>query len=360
MDVFFELIQTALGARNSLSVLPKTRDEWEDLYSKVARHNLLGLTFPVIDHIHDEDVVPLGVYSRWAMVTEKIQKKNDALLKACRQIHAKFLENGARVCVMKGQAVAALYPHPELRHCGDIDLWMEGGREKVMEFLKPRFPVLDVLYIHADVQMIKGLHTEVHFTPSWLNSPIGNRRLQKYFKSKEKEQFEHFDPQLGFCTLTLGFDLVYILQHIYRHVMEAGIGLRQLMDYYYVLKSASGTELTIARQDLKHLHMLGFASGVMYVLKEVFSLEERYMVAEPDPAMGAFLLDEIMRSGNFGRYDSRNADPKSTGRAGRIKSKITRSFRFLKFFPSEVLWMPWFMTWQYLWRRRNGYLRKGR
>lgn len=360
MDAFIELIQTALGVRDSVSVLPQTREEWEALYSKAAKHNMLGLTFPVIDEIHDTVDIPLGVYSRWAMVTEKIQKKNAALVKACRQLSDMFLENGFRVCIMKGQAVAALYPRPELRHCGDIDLWVGGGREKVMDFLRPRFPMRKVLYIHADVQMLKGIGTEVHFTPSWLNSPIGDRRLQKYFKSREEEQFGHFDRNLGFCTLTLEFDLVYMLQHIYRHVLEAGIGLRQLLDYYYVLKSASEEDMTRARQDLNHLRMMNFAAGVMYVLQEVFLLDKQHMIADPDPVLGAFLLDEIMRSGNFGRYDSRNADPKTASQATHIKSKVTRALRFLKYFPSEVLWMPWFMTWQYFWRRRRGYLYKGR
>lgn len=358
MNTFFELIQVAIGNREEMSAVPQSREEWNDLMTVASQHNLLGITFPVIDEFHDKYDVPLGIYTRWAMAAEKLKDRNRAFQQACIHLHAKFLESGFRVCVMKGQAAAALYPNPDLRHCGDIDLWAEGGREKVMTFLKSRFPLRKILYIHADVQMLKGINTEVHFTPSWLNSPLGNKRLQQYFKAKEKEQFGNFRPELGFCTLTLGFNVVYMLQHIYRHVLEAGIGLRQLLDYYYLLKALPESEKDAAVQDLEQLKMEGFAAGVMYVLQEAFCMERKDMIVEPDPVLGSFLLGEIMLSGNFGRYDPRNT--KGKGRISHIASKITRALRFLRYFPSEVLWMPWFMTWQYFWRRKHNYLYKGR
>lgn len=360
MNAFFELLQYSLGTRTDIPSLPSDRDGWEELFKAMGQHNLLGVTFPVIDDLHDEVEIPLGVYSRWAMMAEKIQQKNVRHKEACKFLYGKFLSNGFRSCILKGQAAAALYPRPELRQCGDVDIWLEGDRKKVVNFLRERFPVKKIVYHHCDVQILKGISVEVHFTPSWMNAPLRNRRLQKYFRETSSGQFSNLDEALGFNIPTLRFDAVYMLIHIYRHVLDEGIGLRQLLDYYYVLKAIPSSGKKAVLDDLKDLGLTRFAAGVMYVLREVFAIGDPYLLMEPDMSMGKFLLDEILVSGNFGRFDPRNAHEKGESIARHSKRKITRALRYLRFFPGEVLFMPFFMLWQYLWRRRNNYLYKGR
>ena len=51
---------------------------------------------------------------------------------------------------------------------------------------------------------------------------------------------------------------------------------------------------------------------------------------------------------------------KGEGLVGHSKRKLTRGLRYLLHYPSEVLGMPVFMCWQYFWRRKNGFLYKGR
>lgn len=360
MNSFFQLLQTAIGAREGMTDIPASREDWEELFKVCGQHNLLGITFPVIDALHDEVEVPLGVYSRWAMVAEKTVNKNRAYLEACRKLYGMFTADGFECCIMKGQAAASLYPRPELRQCGDIDLWAGGGRVKIMDYLRSRYEIKKVLYIHCDARILKGISVEVHFTPSWFNSPFGNRRLQRFFESESKEQFGNFDTTLGFSAPTLRFNAVYMLVHIYRHVLEAGIGLRQLLDYYYVLQHLPASDRQAALSGIRQLGLLKFAAGVMYVLREVFCLDADLMLVEPDARLGSFLLDEIMLSGNFGRFDPRMTHESDESRMSHIRNKVRRAFRFLKYFPSEVFWMPGFMVWQYFWRRKNNYLYKGR
>lgn len=360
MEIFFELLQMATGRRDTLSVCPASRDEWEALYSTVGNHNMLGVTFPAVDTLHDQVDVPLGVYSRWAMAAEKIAQKSAEQNSACKILYQKFLENGFRSCILKGQAAARLYPRPELRQSGDIDIWLEGDRQKVVDFLRSRFPVKKVVYHHCDVQILKGMGVEVHFTPSWMNNSISNARLQRWFSEHSAGQFSNFDSRLEFCVPTLSFDAVYMLIHIYRHVLEEGIGLRQLLDYYYLLQNLTDADRQAAVKELKQLKLLRFAGAVMFVLQEVFGMQSDVMYVAPEAGWGSFLLDEILRSGNFGRHDPRNSHKKGEGILAHTFRKLKRNLRFLRYFPSEVLSMPFFMCWQYLWRRKHNYLYKGR
>ena len=77
MNSFFELVQMAVGCRESISEPPASREEWEELLKVTGKHNLLGVTFPAIDELHDSIEIPLSIYSRWAMMAEKIAKRNE-------------------------------------------------------------------------------------------------------------------------------------------------------------------------------------------------------------------------------------------------------------------------------------------
>ncbi|MBO4670272.1 MAG: nucleotidyltransferase family protein [Bacteroidales bacterium] len=359
-NAFFDLVQMAVGRRDSLSEPPASREEWEDLLKVTGKHNLLGVTFPVIDVLHDTLEIPLSVYSRWAMMAEKIAKRNEAQMKMCRSLYDKFLSDGFRSCLLKGQGAALRYPDPTLRQCGDIDIWLEGDRQAIVDYIRSLCPVKKIVYHHLDADLIPKMGVEVHFTPSWMNAPGANRRLQRWFSANAGEQFSGFNPRLGFCVPTTRFDAVYMLIHIYRHVLEEGVGLRQLLDYYYVLGQLTDADREKVREDLKFLKMQGFAASVMWVLGEVFQLDSRNMLVAPDASEGSFLLEEILRSGNFGRYDPRNAHAKGEGLVAHGKRKFGRGLRYFMHYPSEVFWMPFHMIWLYFWRRKHNYLYKGR
>lgn len=360
MNTFFELVQIAIGVRESLSEIPACREEWDRLFKVVGDHSLLGVTFPVIDRLHDEVEVPLGIYSRWAMVAEKIAKRNAAQVKMCKSLYEKFLADGFRCCVLKGQGAAMRYPDSSLRHSGDIDLWMEGDRQKVVDYMRSLCPIRKIVYHHLDAELIPKMGVEIHFTPSWMNAPSANRRLQRWFESEAEGQWSNYDAGLGFCVTTAPFDAVFMLIHIYRHVLEEGIGLRQLLDYYYVLRQLNPEQRDKVKTDLRKLEMDRFAAAVMYVMQQVFAMDEGLCLFAPDEKEGRFLLDEVMRSGNFGKHDPRNAHAKGETLVAHGKRKFGRGIRYMFHYPSEVLWMAPFMTWQYFWRRRHGYLYKGR
>ena len=151
-------------------------------------------------------------------------------------------------------------------------------------------------------------------------------------------------------------DAVFPLVHIFRHVMDEGIGFRQLMDYYYILNALPGSERPEVVRTLKSLSLGRFTAAVMFVLKEAFGLGEEKFLLPADRRYGSFLLDEVLISGNFGRYDARNAHSRCETRVGKTLRKFRRQMRFFGLCPREVVSAPFFKLWQYLWRKRNNYL----
>jgi hypothetical protein len=219
---------------------------------------------------------------------------------------------------------------------------------------------------------VEGLDIEVHFTPSWMNSPVTNRRLQRFFmgdrlkvKGDGLEVIGHLEGNTTHYTLnakqaytelpvpSLAFNRVYILVHIYRHLFAEGIGLRQLLDYYFVLcQGFTEEEREETMRVLRSLKMGRFASAVMWVLQAVYGMDDRYLLVAPDEREGVFLLVEIMLAGNFGQYDERLQHEQGESALRWGWRKVVRNFRFVRSYPSEVLWSPLFKLWHYFWRKR--------
>lgn len=360
MNPLFELVQFSIGTRDDFPSAPDSFEAWKALLLQVAEHSLVGVTFPAVEKLSSIGDVPLEIYYPWELAVKKITRKNQEQRNAIVELHKFFRDNGFRNCILKGQSMSALYPDPSLRQSGDIDIWLEGDRQQVLAFLNKHFKVIDTRYIHSEMKTAEGLNLEVHYTPSWMNAPWSNRRLQRWFKACNDEQFSNYDASLGFCVPTLAFDAVFILIHIYRHVLEEGIGLRQLLDYYQLLIHLTDADRRKALDDLRHLKLLRFTQAIMYVMVEGFRLDEKYLLCEPDSRLGAYLMDSILTSGNFGHSDPRNENSRKESLVVHGWHKFMRNLRFGSFSLSESLCMPMFATWQYFWRRKHGYLYKGR
>ena len=152
-------------------------------------------------------------------------------------------------------------------------------------------------------------------------------------------------------TPTLAFNRVYILVHIYRHLFHEGIGLRQLLDYYFVLHQGfTEEERTETMRTLRSLRMQRFTAAVMWVLQEVFAMDDRYLLTAPNEEEGRFLLSEIMLAGNFGHYDERIKRSAKVTEWGLFCRRVGRNLRFLRSYPSEVLWSPFFKLWHAVFR----------
>lgn len=358
MFFFVELIQIALGIRSSISSVPLEED-WQKVYQLAERQALMGLLFSAIEKLNEKDktaMPPMSLFYQWTGLVLNTETQNKRLNEAAEHLTRIFKNGGLRCCVLKGQGIARLYSQPLRRQPGDIDLWVEGGREIVLKFLKDSYFGLGKVVIHhVDARIIEGVETEIHFIPVYGCNPFLHHRLQRFFRQHADEQLSNINKELGFAYPTLRFNAVYILAHIYMHFLYEGIGLRQIVDYYYVLKNLDDEGRKLAASDIKKVGLLKFAGAVMLVLQRVCGMDDNSLVTKPDDKRGRLLLDEIMVSGNFGKYDDRlkNRDDKNLVLFNLLALK--RQLRFLRYYPMDVISIPFFKVWHWCWRKKKGY-----
>lgn len=360
--IFFEFLRFCIGSAKEIPGSLKEAD-WKELYAIAKKQALLGVLFLGIRRLPKELAPEQKLLMQWMVMAEQIRKQNIRLFLDSVKVCKNFENKGFANCILKGQGNALLYPDPYMRTPGDIDIYLSGGRRKIMKYVDQVCPNQVMRYHHVDFPVMKTA-IEVHFTPSYMFCPIHNRRMQKWFGKVMDLQCSNvvtLPDGYGEITVpTMSFNVIYILSHLYRHVFTEGIGLRQLLDYYFVvmmwhtdltnLTDSDSADLAALQRELKRLGLWKFAGAVMYVLHEVFGLEEDMMIVPMNEKEGMFLLDEIMRGGNFGQYDDRLGDKTGEGKVHRYFRMSLRNMRFVKHYSSEALCEPLFRTWFFFWK----------
>jgi len=381
---FFQLLRLAIG---SSDVLPKMgKEEWKAIYEMARKQSLLGLVFDGVQKTSDEakakgepTEMDVDLLMTWMGKCKQIEKRNRQMNVAVGKASAWFQKKGFRSCLLKGQGNALMYPCPGHRTAGDIDMWVSGSPGEVIRFVHSIAPDEKASYHHIDFPAISGIPVEVHYRPCYLQNPLHNYRLQRYFRQRAEEQFAHKvsveDEEVAIPTAR--FNVVYQLVHIYNHLFQEGIGLRQIVDYYYVLLNTDCTNSTfiesninnrtfefaeqkelsvksarfLFENELRHLGLWKFAGALMYVLHEVFEMQENKMIAPMDERRGRSLLAEILSGGNFGQYDKRFRF--EHGAWGHNVQRLCRDLRLVRYYPAEALSEPVFRTWHFFWRMKN-------
>lgn len=357
-QLFYELIQVALGTRLCLSRTPN-ETEWGELYSMAKKQSLVGVCFAGVHKLQTQrKELPEMLYLTWLGMAAKIQQRNEILNLQCIDLQKSLFASGFRSCILKGQGVAQLYGSlSELRQSGDIDIWIEGDKDEALDWVRKQGAKIGSIdLVHAHTDLFEDTEIELHSQPSWMYGRKADKVLQRFFAESADEQFAHLDEKTGMTYPTVGFNLVYSLVHINRHIFEEGIGLRQLLDYYFILKTSNEAEREKAREVIAALGLKKFAAGIMYIENKVFALDRNCMVAELDAEEGEFLLEDIEKGGNFGKYDERNVVLPAEKRMARGWYNMMHNVRYLWHYPSEVIAIPFWKVWHYCWRKSKGYL----
>ena len=371
ITAIFAFLKYCLGYKGDMSRVMAGMN-WHELYSFASKQALLGLCFDGIERLgkeYPEELKqnPIGreLLMTWMGKAQQIRRQNMKVNAVASKLFSMLREDGLRCCILKGQGNALMYPNPYSRTPGDIDVWIDASRERIMEYAQKRFELGDDIRLQHLETSLDGVPVELHFFPCSMNNPIYHARLQKWFRRNADLQCSHIvslpDGAGDIAIPTSSFNIVYQLCHLYHHFFDEGVGMRQIIDYYYVVISdyllvindeSLGIRDTLQRE-LKHLGLWKFAGAVMYVLHEALGLSEEKMIAPMDEKRGKLLLAEILNGGNFGQHFTKYAGFTHQSMGKKYFLKIWRNMHFVRYYPAEALSEPIFRTWHFFWRMKN-------
>lgn len=350
MHPFRNLLLVALGREPSLKKVP-TRGEWEMMLRMARFQALVGIGYEGITRLPEEQLPPLDILDRWSRLAEKVAGIYRLHEQRVAELSGILERIGLHACILKGTSLSHLYPFPERRMCGDIDIWVEGTHESILKALEPVCPVHEVLYQECKADFFDDVVVEVHFHASKMYNPFLNARLQRYLVAHSPIR-----PDNALVEPDLPFSAVFCMSHMYRHYLEGGLGLRQMMDYYFILRALKPADRRPVMDALKHLGMSAFTAAMMASLRFNFGLETEYFLCPPDEKRGKKLVRDAIAGGNFGVLDVRNYGKEGEKPLRRYFRKTARVLSNLRTYSREVAWAPYARVKHYVWRRWKGYL----
>lgn len=345
-DLFIELLQVSLGTRDSLSRVPSS-EEWNMLFDESVRQAVSGIIFEGVQKLPDTQRLPQMLLFEWIGLSEQIKHQNILVDKQTRAIWSQLKQDGLDAAILKGQGIATLYGElTPFRQSGDIDIWVKGGYQKVCNYVQRTRPTDDVAYHRFHYDFFEKTEVELHHRPTLMRNLFDDRKLARWYNGFEANSFIYLEDK-GFAVPSIEFNLIFILTHIYRHFLFEGIGLRQVMDYYFVLKNSSVeiAEKGEIGKTLKSLRMQRFAEAMMWILHTQFGLEEKYLICGMNEKEGRFVLNEIAQTGNFGYADSRY----NYRYFFKLRRQIAHGVHLLLHYPSEVIWTPIWLVYHKIW-----------
>ena len=308
--LFFSLLRSSLwGGELDVEVSGLSRRDLGRLIKIARSQAMVGLVAHEI-MVHDEFACILDEEGRERltyMVQENYfnyQKLNTVLLSVVAALRKHRIEP----VLMKGHGVSKLYPVPELRQSGDIDIYVgkesfEKACQVIGEMSTPEDHQGDISSLKHFHTRISSVYIEIHrYTDVYHPKSYD----LKYQKISDAGMHSNLVPmtfgETEILTPELNFNLFFIFNHFWHHFISDGVGLRQICDWARLLHVNYGKlDLDYLANVLRELNLMKVWKVFGYIAVNTLGLPAEQMpFYDPRCAKrAARLLDLIMREGNF-------------------------------------------------------------
>lgn len=305
----FLLLKSALWRDEQVAMSIHNVD-WNVVYRLAKEQCVVGVVADAFRYLR-EDQCDGDERLRWLAYVVRLERKNHYLNELVVKLFGKFQSLLFSPVLMKGQAFAANYPYPLHRQCGDIDVCFKNRKdcEKAVAWAaKVDKAAADSSENKRERKhftfVIDGNVIELHYYMCLFENSRLHHRLQQiitkefvnnepFFTEIEGEQIETVPPTLS---------VLHQIIHIGRHLLEAGVGLRQICDFaLYLDKYHNMIDKDNLNGYLEELQLMSIAQSLGYIMVNHLGLKEENLPFEENGQYADFILQEIFEGGNFGK-----------------------------------------------------------
>ncbi len=328
---FMELVRCGLSGANPDEILfsDLSSRDWEEIYTLAKRQTVCGICYDAYRKLPDCLLPPGTLLPRWVARVNAIETTNRAMTEAVTLLVRMMRAMGLNPIIQKGISVARFYKNPELRECGDIDLWLPASEfGSGIEFARKTGSNIKSNPDGSISFLYRCFVIELHSQLINVSSPFASRSLASFGK-------RHISSHVTDATIpspTPLIELLLINVHIMKHVFGTGIGLRHICDYLCASYALKG-HYSEARFE-KMCSVLGISKWT--ALLNDFLVTHLHADPEKLPPSGLkkansipteTLMKIIMEGGNFGQH---LADGRTKKRHRSGHSKLHTLSMFLK------------------------------
>lgn len=357
VDMFLKLLRASLrGKRFNWQGRSWTHEQYMSVMAIARQQAVAGL---VAQSLVDSGVKldqndALKLFPMVQRIRQNNTKLNEKVVDLCKQMN----ERNIRIYVFKGQTLATMYPDGGLRQSGDVDFgcYPEDWDECLGIFKNEM--VLDITDDTTEKHVsfnISGVEYELHRQLTAFSYP----RHRKYWAKAVMPEILNTLSSVNINgyevpTLHPTYNALYVFVHIFYHLLDEGVGLRQFCDWAVLLmqdmeNSSQCIDVELLERHLRGLGLKKAYTGLGAILTDFLGLPEEIFplpISAKDHKRAKALLNNMLEMGNFGhnkRYKKNSGAVHGLQHIGRITMQARR---FYVYAPSEALWrVPYMFNW---------------
>lgn len=302
--------------------------DWTFTLAEADRHVVTALLFPTMMQLRSVPDDALGSACNAAMSTSQSLEE---MLEHQRKLLDLLAKNNIPCVILKGMSVARMYPHPELRAPGDIDILVD--EENIDEvrslMLADGFSLTHDKEKHVCYD--KGdLSVEVHRKIARYPDNEKGNFTREYMRGAPERAVQATLNGVSFPVLPDVDQLISLLLHMAEHISDSGIGLRQLCDWAVAVNAMRSEIREEQLQLFDRCGLLAFAKTMTGLCEKYLGLPAVEWAADDDETVEDALISDILDGGNFrAQYSARPLSSVLTdgyNAEGRRKTSVIRSY----------------------------------
>lgn len=215
----------------------------EELYAFAVRQDVCAFLYPILNKYPEEIKLDEHIIHRWKSTFLFLFTRQLSMTKGIKDIFEIFRANDIPAISLKGLALKQVYPQPELRNMGDLDLLIdEKDMQKSIELMctlgyQPNsINMNDPDYMHIDMYRQGSFPVELHRT-LWHPNHMKDRDNRDWFNHIWENKRVLKVDGIQFTALSLEDELINMVIHIARHLKHSNANLRQLCDFTLFLNA---------------------------------------------------------------------------------------------------------------------------
>ena len=294
----------ARAMQTNTSDAPPGDIAWLAIDEIAKKHVVLPLVFQAALSLPSFQRPPAELLQAWKRYTLGTVIHNERSMRAQSEAVSMLQVAGIPCAVLKGASVAALYPRPEMRALGDIDLLVRKEHcEKAAGILEAhgyqRYEIDHAFHIGF---IGESAYMELHYAISRFPASQAGRHIAARLEDAPNRAKTARIAPYAFPVLSEPDQALSLLLHMERHIVDEGIGLRQLCDWCAFAASLAPETLEAqVLPTIRECRLYQFASTLTKICVDWLGLDAQrhaWCMHVPGQTSDALLAD-ILDNGNI-------------------------------------------------------------
>ena len=265
---------------------------WEEILSATKAAHIVPL---ICAGIHPQQEMAEETKKAFLHITYQSMMVDRSQSAALHKMETLFRENGIDYMPLKGAVLKALYPQPQMRSMGDLDILIR----------LDQYDRIRTLLIGND--FVEGEETDHELI--WYKKPYTQFELHKHLiPSYNDDYYAYFGDgwklaektQIpGRYEMSAEHTLIYIFAHFAKHYRDGGIGIRHLVDLWVYRRAYPQLDQQYICDELDKLGLKAFYLNVQKTLDACFENGEETEVT-------TCIVDWVFGSKVYGSQEKSN------------------------------------------------------